>query len=54
MSPDLESIGGIAHRPAGPAAGVVVLTHGAGGNRESPSLIAVCEQWAGRCWLAIR
>ena len=54
MSPDLESIGGIAHTPTGPASGVVVLTHGAGGNRESPLLIAVCEQWAARGWLAIR
>jgi predicted alpha/beta-hydrolase family hydrolase len=54
VSPDLESIGGVAHRPAGRAAGVVVLTHGAGGNRDSPLLIAVCEQWAVRGWLAIR
>jgi hypothetical protein len=35
-------------------AGVVVLTHGAGGSRESPLLIAICERWATRGWLAIR
>ena len=54
MSPDLESISGIAHTPTGPVAGVVVLTHGAGGSRESPLLIAVCDEWAARGWLAIR
>ncbi|MEX0580525.1 MAG: alpha/beta family hydrolase [Mycobacterium sp.] len=54
MSPDLESIGGVAHQPAGSASGVVVLTHGAGGSRESPLLIAVCDEWAARGWLAIR
>ena len=30
---NLEQIAGVAHQPSGPAAGVVVLTHGAGGNR---------------------
>lgn len=54
MSPDLESISGLAHTPTGPVAGVVVLTHGAGGSRESPLLIAVCDEWAARGWLAIR
>jgi predicted alpha/beta-hydrolase family hydrolase len=50
----LEDIGGVAHEPAGTARGVVVLTHGAGGSRESPLLIAVCDEWARRGWLAVR
>ena len=54
MSPDLESIGGVAHQSAGSASGVVMLTHDAGGSRESPLLIAVCDEWAARGWLAIR
>lgn len=54
MPMDLEAIAGIAHEPAGVAAGAVVLTHGAGGSRDSPMLVKVCDQWAGRGWLAIR
>ncbi|MFA7511438.1 MAG: alpha/beta family hydrolase, partial [Mycolicibacterium vanbaalenii] len=42
------------HRPDGTPAGVVALTHGAGGNRESPMLQALCEEWARRGWLAVR
>ena len=45
---------GIAHQPDGTPAGVVMLTHGAGGSRESPLLIAICEEWAARGWLAVR
>lgn len=51
---DVDAIAGIAHRPTDEPAGVVVLTHGAGGNRESPLLIRLCEQWADRGWLAVR
>src|SRR6516164_5120225 len=51
---NLERIAGIAHRPEGPAAGVVVLTHGAGGNRESALLQQVCDEWARRGWIAVR
>ena len=53
---NLEAIAGIAHEPdtGGPPRGVVVLTHGAGGNRESPLLIRICDEWAARGWLAIR
>ena len=54
MSPDLDAIAGIAHEPQGTPAGVVVLTHGAGGSRDSALLIRICEQWAGRGWLALR
>ena len=50
----LEQIAGIAHEPQGKPAGVVVLTHGAGGSRESPLLIRTCEEWARRGWLAVR
>jgi len=50
----LEQIAGIAHEPAGSAKGTVVLTHGAGGSRESPMLQKICDQWAARGWLAVR
>lgn len=54
----LEQIAGIAHEPelqGGSAPkGTVVLTHGAGGSRESPLLKKLCDEWAGRGWLAVR
>lgn len=50
----LEDIAGIAHEPDGTPAGVVALTHGAGGSRESPMLKALCDEWARRGWLAVR
>ncbi len=50
----LADIDGVAHEPDGTPDGVVVLTHGAGGSRESPLLIAICDEWARRGWLAIR
>ncbi|OMC14719.1 alpha/beta family hydrolase [Mycobacterium sp. SP-6446] len=51
---NLDQIAGVAHRPAGPAVGVVMLTHGAGGSRESTLLQHVCDEWAHRGWLAVR
>lgn len=51
---ELDAIAGIAHRPSGEPAGAVVLTHGAGGSRESPLLIRLCDEWAARGWLAVR
>jgi uncharacterized protein len=51
---NLEAIAGIAHEPKGKAKGVVVLTHGAGGSRESPLLKKICDEWARRGWLAVR
>jgi predicted alpha/beta-hydrolase family hydrolase len=51
---DFGAIAGIAHQPEGVPAGVVLLTHGAGGSRESPLLIRLCDQWARRGWLAVR
>ncbi|MEB3020496.1 alpha/beta hydrolase family protein [[Mycobacterium] crassicus] len=51
---ELAEIAGIAHAPAGSPAGVVLLTHGAGGNRESPMLQRLCDEWARRGFLAIR
>ena len=51
---NLDAIAGVAHEPAGPPAGVVVLTHGAGGSRDSPLLIRICDEWARRGWLAVR
>ena len=51
---NLEDIAGVAHEPDGTPAGVVALTHGAGGSRESPMLQALCAEWARRGWLAVR
>ncbi|MCV7068152.1 alpha/beta hydrolase [Mycolicibacterium farcinogenes] len=51
---NLEAIDGIAHQPETSPTGVVVLTHGAGGNRDSALLIKTCDEWAARGWLAIR
>jgi uncharacterized protein len=51
---NLDEIAGIAHEPTGTASGVVVLTHGAGGSRESKLLQQVCDEWARRGWLAVR
>lgn len=51
---NLDQIAGIAHQPDGVPQGVVVLTHGAGGDRESELLQRVCDEWARRGWLAIR
>ena len=51
---NLDDIAGVAHEPDGTPHGVVVLTHGAGGSRESPLLIRICDEWAGRGWLAVR
>ncbi|RAV18042.1 alpha/beta hydrolase [Mycolicibacterium sp. GF69] len=51
---NLDQIAGIAHAPVGDPAGVVVLTHGAGGSREAPLLKRICDQWAARGWLAVR
>jgi uncharacterized protein len=51
---NLEEIAGVAHEPSGTASGVVVLTHGAGGDRESLLLQQVCDEWARRGWLAVR
>jgi len=50
----VDDIAGVAHEPEGKAKGAVVLTHGAGGSRESPLLIKICDEWAGRGWLAVR
>lgn len=50
----LDDIAGVAHQPDGTPSGVVVLTHGAGGTRESPLLVHLCDEWARRGWLAVR
>jgi uncharacterized protein len=57
MNP-LEQIAGVAHEPEGDPPGgpkgIVVLTHGAGGSRESALLQKLCDEWARRGWLAVR
>jgi hypothetical protein len=50
----VDEIAGVAHEPKGKAKGAIVLTHGAGGSRESPLLIRICDEWARRGWLAVR
>lgn len=51
---EIPEIAGVAHQPDGAPAGVVALTHGAGGSRESPLLKAICDEWSRRGWLAVR
>ncbi|BCI51333.1 alpha/beta hydrolase [Mycolicibacterium litorale] len=51
---NLDEIAGVAHTPVDTPAGVVLLTHGAGGSREAPMLVRLCDEWANRGWLAIR
>ena len=55
---NLEAIAGVAHEPTGDPVGrpkgIVVLTHGAGGSRESELLQRICDEWARRGWLAVR
>lgn len=51
---NLDQIAGIVHEPANTPTGVVVLTHGAGGSREAPLLVRICDEWARRGWLAVR
>jgi len=51
---NVDDIAGIGHEPDGAPSGVVVLTHGAGGSRESALLQALCDEWARRGWLAVR
>ncbi|MGD9618817.1 MAG: alpha/beta family hydrolase [Mycolicibacterium sp.] len=50
----MDQIGGVLHEPTGTPVGGVALTHGAGGSRESPMLVAICDEWARRGWLAVR
>ena len=51
---NLDRIAGVAHQPGGRPKGIVVLTHGAGGNRDSRLLQQLCDEWARRGWLAVR
>ncbi|MGU3501368.1 alpha/beta hydrolase family protein [Mycobacterium sp. C31M] len=50
----LDEIAGVAHPPAGTPNGIVLLTHGAGSNREAPLLVGLCDEWARQGYLAIR
>lgn len=51
---NLDQIAGVAHQPDNTPQGVVVLTHGAGGNRDAKLLQQVCDEWARQGWLAVR
>lgn len=50
----MDEIAGVVHEPAGTPDGAVALTHGAGGSRDAPMLVALCDEWARRGWLAVR
>ncbi|KRE27737.1 alpha/beta hydrolase [Mycobacterium sp. Soil538] len=50
----MDEIAGVVHAPASTPAGAVALTHGAGGSRDAPMLVALCDEWARRGWLAVR
>ncbi|CAM3374556.1 dienelactone hydrolase family protein [Mycobacterium frederiksbergense] len=50
----LDDLAGVAHEPDGKPKGTVVLTHGAGGNRDSPMLVRICDEWARHGYLAVR
>jgi len=50
----LDDLAGVAHEPDGEPKGTVVLTHGAGGNRDSPMLVRICDEWARHGYLAVR
>lgn len=51
---NVDEIAGIAHEPEGTPTGVVLLTHGAGSNRDAPLIVRTCDEWARHGWLAIR
>lgn len=52
--PDPAGIAGLAHEPATTPAGIVLLTHGAGGDRDGALLVGLCDEWARQGYLAIR
>lgn len=54
LNDQIDQIAGVAHQPDNTPSGIVVLTHGAGGNRESELLQQVCDEWARQGWLAVR
>lgn len=51
---DPDAIAGVAHEPDSSPKGVVLLTHGAGADRNSPLLVGLCDEWARRGFLAVR
>lgn len=51
---ELPAIAGVVHAPTGDPVGAVLLAHGAGGSREAPLLVRICDEWAGRGWFAVR
>lgn len=52
--PEPPAVRGWLHQPAKKAAAGIVLTHGAGGNCESPLLIALCDVFAEQGVAALR
>jgi uncharacterized protein len=51
---DVDQCRGFLHRPASPVGNCLVLTHGAGSNRNAPLLVAVAEAFSAQGWLVLR
>ena len=49
-----EGLQGWLHRPSGKPRAALAVTHGAGGNAESPLIVAIAEQWASAGSLVLR
>jgi hypothetical protein len=54
VEPGRPAVRGVLHRPARPSGDGVVLTHGAGGNRDAPILIALATAFAARGLTVLR
>ena len=51
---EADGVRGVLHRPVRPSGDVLILTHGAGSNRDAPLLAAVAQAFAGAGCLALR
>jgi len=54
VEPGRPAVRGVLHRPARPSDDGIVLTHGAGGNRDAPILIALATAFAARGFTVLR
>ncbi|QCB51009.1 alpha/beta fold hydrolase [Rhodococcus sp. PAMC28707] len=51
---DVAEVRGFLHASSGPSAGSLALTHGAGGNVDSPLLVASADAWSARGFTVLR
>ncbi len=51
---EAEGVSGVLHSPAVPTGEILLLTHGAGSNRDAPLLVRVAGIFAGRGWMVLR